>query len=410
MSIGRCNNVTDFRRIARRKLPAPMFHYIDGAADDERTLARNTAAFDDYELLPRSLIDVTTVDTRTRALGVDLEWPVILSPTGGTRLFHHEKELAVARAAAATGTLYSLSTAGTASVEEVAGAADGPKMYQLYMYKDRSLSAELVARCKAAGYDALCLTVDTAQTGYRERDIVYGLTMPPKFGLSSLASFALHPEWTLNFLLDPQFGFPNVASHAGPGTPFPTTIHYMGLQQDRAVTWKDVEWLRSLWDGPFLIKGVMCAEDARTAKAAGADGVIISNHGGRQLEGTPAAFDCIAPIREAVGEGFDLICDGGVRRGTHVLKALAMGANACSIGRPYLWALAAGGQKGVERSLRLLRAEVERDMLLLGARSVAEIDRSVLAQRGRPLAPRAPERATRAAAQKKAAPNGAAVR
>jgi L-lactate dehydrogenase (cytochrome) len=262
-------------------------------------------------------------------------------------------------------------------------------MFQLYMYRDRGVSAELVRRAKAAGYDAICLTVDTPQPGWRERDIVYGLSTPPKLTLASLASFALRPEWSLNFLLDPKFDFVNLARWAGPGTDYPSTMHYVGAQFDRTVSWRDVEWLRTLWDGPLLIKGILCAEDARTARASGASGAMISNHGGRQLDTTPAPFDCIAPMREAVGDDFDLVVDGGVRRGTHVVKALAMGANACSMGRPYLWALAAGGEAGVERLLRLLRAEVERDMLLMGARNVGELDRCFLAQRGRPLRPRA---------------------
>ena len=379
MSIERCFNVADFRRLAERKLPAPIFHYIDGGADDETTLRRNTAAFDDHELIPRALVDVSQVDTRTKVMGVELEWPVFLAPTGATRMFHHEKELGAARAAARTGTLYSLSTVGTSSIEEVAASSPGPKMFQVYVYKDRGLTRELVQRCKAAGYAALCLTVDTPKPGNRERDLVHGMSMPPKFGLGDLASFVRRFGWAINFIRHPEFRFANFGDRvAGSDAKAAELLAYMHAQFDLTVSWADFEWLRKEWHGPLLIKGLMSVEDARRAQACGASGVMISNHGGRQLDGVAAAVDCIAPIRDAVGESLELICDGGVRRGTHVLKALALGANACSIGRPYLYGLAAGGEAGATRLLGLLRAEVERGMMLLGATKVAEIDRRFL--------------------------------
>ncbi len=384
MSVSRCFNTADFRKLAKAKLPAPMFHYIDGGADDEITLRRNTSAFDDFELMPRFLVDVSKIDTKTKVLGTTLDWPVFLAPTGMSRLFHHHKELGVARAAAKAGTLYSLSTLGTTSIEDVGKATDGPKMFQIYILKDRGLTTEFVERSKAAKFTALCLTVDAPMGGNRERDHRHGMTMPPRFGVSDLMSFFLRFGWSMNFIRDPDFRLANVVHRVdaiGGGTM--PVMEYMTSQFDRTVTWKDVEWLVKQWNGPFLIKGLQSPEDAKRARDVGATGIMISNHGGRQLETTPAPVDCIAPMRDAIGDSLELICDGGVRRGTHVIKALALGANACSIGRGYLYALAAGGQAGVERALTLLRGEIERDMILIGARTIAEIDRSFLIERPR---------------------------
>lgn len=374
MSLERCHNIADLRRRARRRLPAPMFHYIDGGADDEWSLNRNTAAFDGYELLPRYLRDVEAVDLTTPVLGTRLELPLFLAPTGMSRLFHHGKEPAAARAAAAFGTLYALSTMGTTSLEEIAEVSDGPKMFQIYILKDRELTREFVERCKAARYQALCLTVDTPLAGNRERDLVHGMSMPPRFGPKSLLSFATHPHWALNLLRDSDFRLANVAHRIdaiGAGTI--SLIDYVNGQFDRTVTWDDAAWLAEQWAGPFVIKGLQTPEDAERAVQVGASAIMISNHGGRQLDGAPAPVDCVAPIRAAVGDALELIVDGGVRRGTHVLKALALGANACSIGRPYLYGLAAGGQAGVERALSLLRSELLRDMALLGCNTLAEV-------------------------------------
>ena len=382
MSISRCYNLSDFRRIAKRRLPAPIFNYMDGGADDEWSLKANTSAFDYYELMPRYLRDVSKIDMRTRVLGADIDWPVFLAPTGMSRLFNHVKEPGVARAAARAGTLYSLSTLSTTNIEDVAAATTGPKMFQIYIFKDRGLTEEFIQRCKAAKYTALCLTVDTLVAGNRERDHRFGMTMPPKFGLKSLLSFAMHPEWTLRALLEPQMRMVNVVHKVdaigGGNMPI---MEYINSQFDRSLNWKDVEWLAKQWGGPLAIKGLQAPEDAVRARDAGATAVMISNHGGRQLDASPACVDCVAPMRDAVGDGMQLIVDGGVRRGTHVLKALALGANACSIGRGYLYALAAGGEAGVDRALKLLRAEVERGMALLGCASVAQIDRKAVISR-----------------------------
>ncbi|MSR02255.1 MAG: alpha-hydroxy-acid oxidizing protein [Gemmatimonadetes bacterium] len=372
MQLDRCNNIADLRRMAKQRLPAPMFHYIDGGSDDEWSLRRNTTAFDDYELLPNYLRDISAIDTSTTLLGQKISWPVFLAPTGMSRLFHHEAEPAVARAAQKSGTFYTLSTMGTTRIEEIADQGPGPWMFQIYILKDRALTTEFVERCKAAKYQALCLTVDTALAGNRERDRVTGMVLPPRFSLKSFASFAAHPRWAFHLLKNPDFQIANVVHRVGKlGTV--SLIDYVNGQFDRTVTWDDVAWLVKQWGGPFVLKGIQSPADAKRAVDVGATAIMISNHGGRQLDAAPAPIDCVAAIRDAVGDRLELIVDGGVRRGTHVLKALALGANAVSIGRPYLYGLASGGQAGVERALGMLKSELERSMALLGCRTIAEI-------------------------------------
>ena len=372
MQLARCNNIADLRRMAKQRLPAPMFHYIDGGSDDEWSLRRNTTAFDDYELLPNYLGDISAIDTGTTLLGQKISWPVFLAPTGMSRLFHHEAEPAVARAAQKSGTFYTLSTMGTTRIEEIADQGPGPWMFQIYILKDRALTTEFVERCKAAKYQALCLTVDTALAGNRERDRVTGMVLPPRFSLKSFASFATHPRWAFHLLKNPDFQIANVVHRVGKlGTV--SLIDYVNGQFDRTVTWDDVAWLVKQWGGPFVLKGIQSPADAKRAVDVGATAIMISNHGGRQLDAAPAPIDCVAAIRDAVGDRLELIVDGGVRRGTHVLKALALGANAVSIGRPYLYGLASGGQAGVERALGMLKSELERSMALLGCRTIAEI-------------------------------------
>ena len=380
MRLDHCHNIEDLRRAARRKLPSPMFHYIDGGADDEWTLRRNTAAFDDYTLLPRYLVDVSAVDAGTRVLGCDLKLPFFLSPTGMSRLFHHHKEPGAARAAARHGTLYTLSTMATTSLEDVAAASSGPLMFQVYVFKDRGLMRELVQRAKQAGYKALCLTVDAPMAGNRERDRRYGMTMPPRMTLKSFLSFAASVEWSWHFLLDPDFRLANVAHRVDAlGKGAMGLIDYVNSQFDRGVTWADAEWVAREWGGPFAIKGMSTVADAKQAVAIGATAAMLSNHGGRQLDAVPAPIDTLVPIRDAIGDTLELIVDGGIRRGTHVLKALALGANACSIGRPYLYGLAAGGEAGVDRALTLLGDEVRRGLALLGCTSATQLRREHVA-------------------------------
>jgi L-lactate dehydrogenase (cytochrome) len=370
----RANNIADLRKLARRRLPRPIFDYIDGGADDEVTLERNTSAFSTYELVPDVLNDVSSIETRTTLFGEAVAWPLMLAPTGLTRMFHGDAELAVARAASKHGLLYSLSTLGTTRLEALADAFSGPKVFQIYIFKDRGLTAEFVARCKAARFHGLALTVDTPVAGNRERDRVNGLSLPPRLTLRSMLSFAAHPFWSIPALSGSRFDFANVSHRVDALAAGPISLFdYIGGQFDRSLTWADVEWLAREWGGPLAIKGVMTPEDAKRAIASGASGVMISNHGGRQLDGTPAPVDQIAAVRETLGDGPDVICDGGIRRGSDVLKACALGATACSIGRPYLYGLAAGGEAGVDRALTLLRQEFERTLTLAGINDVARL-------------------------------------
>ena len=379
MLLEQCHNIADLRRVAKRKLPAPMFHYIDGGADDEWSLVRNTNAFEEYQLLPNYLKDVGHIDLKTKLLGTTMDVPFLLSPTGMSRLFHHHKELGVCRAAEKFGALYSVSSMATTSLEDIAGATSSPKIFQVYIFKDRGLTSEFVQRCKTAGYQALCLTVDTMVAGNRERDLVNGMTMPPKISPRNALAYAIRLGWLLNLLLHPQFKLANVAHRVDAlGKGAMGLIDYVNSQFDRTVTWDDAAWLVEQWGGPFIIKGIQSPADAKRAKEIGATAIMISNHGGRQLDATPAPIDCVAPIRNSVGDSLELIVDGGIRRGTHIIKALAQGADACAFGRPYLYGLAAGGQAGVERVLSLFKEELERSMALLGVSSIDEINASHL--------------------------------
>jgi L-lactate dehydrogenase (cytochrome) len=377
--VERCYNIAELRKLAAKRMPAPMFHYIDGAADDEWTLRRNTAAFDGYEFRPRALVDVSTVDMSTTLFGQRLDWPFFCAPTALQRLFHHEGERATARAAQASGTIFSLSSISSSSIEETAKFTTGPKVFQVYVFKDRGLSREFVQRAKDSGYVALQLTVDVAVSGNRERDIVHGMTVPPKLRLMSLVDIAMRPAWVYHHLTTPRIEVANVAHRPPPGSDkLGGIIQYLNNQLDRSVTWKDAEWIIKEWGGPFAIKGVMTAEDARRAADVGASAVMISNHGGRQLDFSPAPFDVLTEIVDAVGDRVEVILDGGVRRGTHVLKALALGARACSAGRPHLYGLGAGGEAGAAQALKILKTELARDMALLGCARIADIDSSLI--------------------------------
>jgi len=367
-------NIEDLRKIARKKLPKPLFNYIDGGADDETNVCGNTHAFDSARLVPEYLVDVAEIDTTTRVLGREISMPLFLAPTGMTRLFHHDGETAVSKAAAAAGTYYSLSTVGATSIEDVAAACDGPKCFQIYVMKDRSLTREFIQRCKDARYDSLTLTVDIPVAGNRERELRYGFSMPPKLNLAGIAGFAARPGWVYRALTHPKAILANVAHKIPEGSSQSTSlIEYIASQFDPSVTWEDLEWMISEWGGPFAIKGLLSPADARKAVDHGVSAIMVSNHGGRQLDGALSAFDALGPIIDEVGGECEIICDGGIRRGTHVLKALARGATACSIGRPYLYGLAAGGQAGVSKAVELLRAEIERGMGLIGCRSISEI-------------------------------------
>ena len=381
MRISNCNNIADLRLLAKRRLPTPVFHYIDGGADDELTLARNTSAFNDYELLPSQLSDVSSIDTKSTLFGQQVDWPVMVAPTGASKLFHSAGEPAVIRAAEKFGMIYSLSTLGSTSIADAAAVSVGPKMYQVYIFKDRALTSEFVELCKESSYAAICLTVDTPVAGNRERDFVHGFMAAPRSRLRQVLSFARYPGWVARALIRNDLEMVNITRSKAAVVPVGDPRQFLADQLERSLTWKDVEWLRERWDGPLVIKGVQTVEDCRKAADSGATAVMLSNHGGRQLESAPAPVDCIAEVADALRDRLEIICDGGIRRGNHVVKALALGANACSIGRAYLYGLAAGGQQGTERALGILRAEFERTMALVGCNSVSKLGRSYVRER-----------------------------
>ena len=347
-----CHNFNDFRKLAKKKLPSPIFHYIDGGSDDEITLNRNTEAFNDCDLIPNVLADVGKIDLSTTVLGQKIDFPLFPSATAMHRLYHHHGERATARAAKKMGTIFGTSTMATVSIEEIGELTKGPKLFQLYIHKDKGLTDNLIERCKKAGFNSMCLTVDTVVAGNRERDHRTGFSTPPKLTLGSLLSFALHPGWTLNHLFHEKFKLANIIHMTEKGSSIDKSVmDYINEQFDPSMNWKDAEYCVRKWNGPFALKGVMSIEDAKRAIDIGCTAIIISNHGGRQLDGSRAPFDQLAEIVDAVGDKIEVILDGGVRRGTHVLKAISLGAKACSFGKGYLFALAAGGQKGVEAIL-----------------------------------------------------------
>ena len=381
MRLKNCYKTEDFRKLAKRRLPSPIFHYIDGGADDEVTLRRNSDAFDACDLVPNVLAGVDSVDLSTEVLGQRLDFPLFMSPTAMQRLFHHDGERALAKAAENLGTMFSVSTIGTRSIEEL-GAFAAAKLFQIYVHNDPALTTDLIARCKAAKFDALALTVDAIVAGNRERDYISGMTTPPKLSPKSLLSFALHPEWSLNYVFREKFDLPNVSEYikAGSNVQY-SVVDYLDTQMKRSINWDDAAQMIEEWGGPFAIKGVMSVDDARRCVDVGASAIMVSNHGGRQLDGSRSPFDQLDAIADSVGGQIEIILDGGVRRGSHVLKALAKGATACSGGRMYLYALAGAGSAGVERAMTLLKAEIERDMLLMGCRSISELRPSMLASR-----------------------------
>ena len=370
----RSASVDDLREIARKRLPGGVFDYIDGGAEDEVALDRNTRAFRETELVPRVLRDVGSVDTAGTVLGREVPFPLVLAPTGFTRVAHPPGELAAARAAARAGLPYALSTMGTRSMEEVAAVSDGRKWFQVYVWRDKGLVKEMIGRAAAAGFEALCITVDAAMLGRRERDVRRGFALPPKIGPETLLDGVLHPGWTWRFLRSEPITFANVVGNRDiDGSTAVDLAAFMNGQFDPSLSWDDVEWMRSLWDGPVLVKGIQSTADAVIARDQGLDGIILSNHGGRQLDSAPAIIDLVAPTAQAVGGDLDIICDGGIRRGGDIVKALALGATSCMIGRPYLYGLAAAGEEGVDWVIEHLRTGMRRDMALCGAASVAEL-------------------------------------
>ncbi len=365
--------------MARRRLPGGVFDYIDGGAEDERTMAANEAAFAALTFRPRVLRGLGEVDPSSTILGKPLPYPLVLAPTGFTRMADPQGELAVARAAARARLPYTLSTLSTRSIEEVRGVSDGRLWFQVYAWRDRGLVKEMIQRAAAARYEALVLTVDTAVFGRRERDVHRGFSLPPAIGPGTLLDGALHPGWTWAFLTSEPIRFANVVGQeVGDGASPVVLADYINAQFDSSLSWEYLDWLRSVWSGAILLKGIQSVEDAVLAATAGVDAIVLSNHGGRQLDGAPATFSLVAPVADVVGGRTEILCDGGIRRGSDIVKAVAAGATACMAGRAYLYGLGAAGEPGVDTVLGWLRDDVHRTMSLIGASTIAQLDRSFL--------------------------------
>jgi L-lactate dehydrogenase (cytochrome) len=372
-------SVADLRKIARRRLPRGVFDYIDGGAEDEVTMAANSEAYRQVTFKPRVLRDMSEVDISSTLLGKPLTYPLVLAPTGFTRIADPAGELAVARAAERAGVPYSLSTLGTRSIEEVAKVSSGRLWYQLYVFKDRGIVTDMIDRAAAAGYEALCVTVDTAMLGKRERDVRRGFTLPPKLGLSTIFDGIVHPGWTWRFVTSEPIVFANLAGRAvGDGTEAISLAEYFTTGLDSGLDWEDIEWLRERWSGPIVIKGIQSVADAVIAADRGIDAIALSNHGGRQLDSAPAPLDLLPSVADAVGGRIEIICDGGVRRGSDIVKALALGATACMAGRAYLYGLGAAGEAGVDHVLETLGSDMKRTMALIGCASVKELDQDYI--------------------------------
>jgi isopentenyl diphosphate isomerase/L-lactate dehydrogenase-like FMN-dependent dehydrogenase len=378
MRLTDCHNFHDFRELARRRRPAPIFNYIDGAADDEVTYRRNTESFERCDLVPNVLRGVSEVDLSVTVMGQRLALPVYCSPTALQRLFHHDGERAVAAAAAQYGTMFGVSSLGTVSLEELRKAYTTPQVYQFYFHKDRGLNRAMMQRAKDANVDVMMLTVDSITGGNRERDLRTGFSIPFRLTPGGILQFAVKPAWGLNYVTHERFAMPQLDAHVDFGGDALSIGRYFTEMLDPSMTWDDVAQMVRDWNGRFCLKGVMSVDDARRAAVIGCSGIVLSNHGGRQLDGSRAAFDQLAEVVDAVGDRLDVMIDGGVQRGTHVLKALSLGAKAVGLGRYYLFPLAAAGRAGVERALGLMKTELERDMKLMGCRSTAELSRANL--------------------------------
>lgn len=378
MRLRSCHNFHDFRAIAKRRLPRPIFDYIDGAADDEATYRRNSASFDTCDLVPNILRGVGQIDISVRVLGQNLAMPVYCSPTALQRLFHYQGERAVAAAAAKYGTMFGVSSLGTVNLEELRKLYDTPQIYQFYFHKDRGLNRAMLQRAKDASVDVMMLTVDSVTGGNRERDLRTGFSIPFKLTLAGMLQFGIRPTWALNYLTHERFRLPQLDSHVDMGSGAMSIGRYFTEMLDPAMSWDDVAEMVRLWSGQFCLKGVMSVADARRAAEIGCTGIVLSNHGGRQLDGSRAAFDQLAEIVDAVGDRIEVLMDGGIQRGTHVLKALSLGAKAVGVGRYYLYPLAAAGQPGVERALDAMRAEIERGMKLMGCSRIDQLSRENL--------------------------------
>ena len=378
MRLAHCHNFHDFRELARRRLPGPIFNYIDGAADDEVTYRQNTAAFDRCDLLPSVLTGVQDVDMSVTVMGQKLDMPIYCSPTALQRLFHHDGERAVAAAAEKYGTMFGVSSLGTVSIEEMRAKHKNPQCYQFYFHKDRGLNHAMMQSAKESGVNVMMLTVDSITGGNRERDLRTGFSIPFRLTLGGMMQFAMKPMWGINYVTHEKFAMPQLDKFVNMGGGASSIGNYFANMLDPSMNWDDVAEMVQEWDGQFCLKGIMTAKDARRAVDIGCTGIVLSNHGGRQLDGSRTPFDQLKEIVDEVGDEIDVIMDSGIQRGTHVLKALSLGAKAVGGGRFYLYPLAAAGQAGVERALGLMKAEIERGMKLMGVTSVSQLSRENL--------------------------------
>jgi L-lactate dehydrogenase (cytochrome) len=378
MRLRDCHNFHDFRRLARSRIPSPIFDYIDGAADDEATYRRNTASFERCDLVPNVLRGVESVDMSVTVMGQRLAMPFYCSPTALQRLFHHQGERAVAAAAAKYGTMFGVSSLGTVSLEELRKEFDTPQVYQFYFHKDRGLNRAMMQRAKDAGVNVMMLTVDSVTGGNRERDLRTGFSIPFRLTLRGILQFAMRPMWGINYVTHESFKLPQLDEHVDMSGGAMSIGRYFTEMLDPSMDWDDVAEMVRHWNGEFCLKGIMSVPDAKRAAEIGCTGIILSNHGGRQLDGSRAPFDQLSEIVNAVGDQIDVLMDGGVQRGTHILKALSLGAKAIGVGRFYLFPLAAAGQAGVEQALGLMRAEIERGMKLMGCTAVDQLSPSNL--------------------------------
>jgi isopentenyl diphosphate isomerase/L-lactate dehydrogenase-like FMN-dependent dehydrogenase len=367
-------NVHALRELARKRLPRMVFDMVDGAAGDERTVRRNQEDIADIRFVPKVLAGAGTRNQSVEIFGHKLASPVIIGPTGLAGLLYPRAELEAARAAARFGTIYTTSHASTCTIEEIAASTRGPKWMQVFLYKDRGLTAEFVNRAKASGYAGLVLTVDNQVMAVRDRDARNGLMFPMKLRARGLLDLASHPGWLMRMRKAPNPTFVNYGTR--------TSIGALGMvmaeQLDPSVGWKEVEWVRSLWDGPMILKGILHPDEARTAQSIGIDGLVVSNHGGRQLDGAISGIEALGPIADAVGSDMVVIVDGGFRRGADVVKALALGAKAVIIGRPQLWGVACGGEEGVHWVLEIFAREIDRAMALGSWDGIDKLNRDIL--------------------------------
>ena len=377
--LARAFTIDDLRRLARRRLPRAVFDFVEGGAGDEQTVVRNRAAFERLLFQPKVLVDVSKREQATVVFGDRIETPVLLSPTGMAGLCWPKGEVAAARAAHEAGTIYTLSTHSSCSIEEVAAGAPGPLWFQLYVWQNRDLTRSFVERARAAGYRALLLTVDVPVISRRERDLRNGFTVPPRLTARNVLDTVRRVGWIRRVLFGPRLTLANLVGAPGaPRTDIVTLAGVANRQVDPSIAWGDLVWFRSLWSGPLLLKGVLTAADARRAAEHGVDGLVVSNHGGRQLDGVPATIEALPEIVDAVGGRIDVLLDGGVRRGADVVRALALGARAVMVGRPYLYGLAAGGPAGVRHAIETLAREVDQVLALVGVPRVGDLDRTIV--------------------------------